>query len=331
MKKVKRSAALLLIIVLMLTMCNFYVSATDNDSIYEETHEQINIKHIELNTNNEELSLQVKDDNVICKYLGGREQQKLSAILEKYPEVESVIFQTLQKGEEVCAIAYTEAPIRIYKDHSERVLKKSKPTILMRVLSAFFPIANAVQTEEGDIAYEAEQNFSFFTMISKQTDGTYIATSWATWEKGSWIGGSKYPASGYDYLLQSVPDSFSRLKHSFTSIYNTSNNPDLTSGVYTGVEGKEYTISDGGNTYLKVKMKDDPLGLSRLAMCLLSTTQSSSSGGLRTINSYYVHTWKDMDISVSVSLHSNKEALLEITPSISEKSWQLYSYVTFNF
>ncbi len=195
----------------------------------------------------------------------------------------------------------------------------------------FIPIAYAAQTQNGTTAYEAEQNFALFTMVSKQSDGKYIASSWGTWERGSWVGGKNYPASGHDYLLQSVPDSFSRLSHDFSCLYNTSGSPDLTSKAYNGTEGKEYTITDGGNTYIKVKLKDDPFGLGRLSMCILQTTHRSSSNESRTINSYYVHTWKEMDISVSISAHSSREASLTITPSISENSWQVYSYVTFNF
>lgn len=37
-----------------------------------------------------------------------------------------------------------------------------------------------------------------------------------------------------------------------------------------------------------------------------------------------------MNISVSISAHSNKEASLTISPDVVEKSWQVYSYVTFN-
>lgn len=331
MTRAKRNMALVLIIVLMLSMCNFYVDATDTDSIYEETRDQINIKYTSLNVDDDELSIQVKDNNFISRYFGDKEKKELSDVLERYPESEKALVQTIQTGEDVCTISYTEIPIRVYENHSERVMKETKPSLLMRIISAFVPTAYAAQTQSGTTAYEAEQNFALFTMVSKQTDGTYIASSWGTWERGSWIGGKNYPASGHDYLLQSVPDSFSRLGHDFLCVYNTSSNADLTSNAYNGNEGKEYTITDGGNTYIQVKLKDDPLGLGRLSMCILRTTQYSNFNGLKTINSYYVHTWKELDISVSISAHSNKEASLTISPSISKQNWQVYSYVTFNF
>lgn len=330
-KAARRSITLFVIMTLTVAMCNFYVSAAESNSIYEETRDQLNIKYTSLSVDDDKLSIQVKDDNFVYRYLGNKEQKELSDILERYPETENVIVQTIQMGEQLCAISYTETPVRIYEDHMERVVKEAKPSLLMRIVSAFIPIAHAAQTANGDLAYEAEQNFALFTMVSKQTDGTYIASSIATWEKGSWIGGEKYPASGYDFLLQSIPESMSRKSHEFSCLYNTSGSSDLTNSAYYGTEGTHYTFTTGGHSYLQVKLKDDPIGLGRLYMCILRTNLSGSSTAWRTINSYYVHTWKDLDISVSVSAHSGREVALSITPSISEKSWQVYSYVSFNF
>lgn len=331
MKRVKKNTALFLIMILMLSMCNFYVNATDTDSIYEETRDQINIKYTSLNVDNDELSIQVTDGNFIHRYFGNKEKKELSNVLERYPESESAIVQTIQTGEDICAISYTETPIRIYEDHSERIMKETKPSLLRCIVSAFVPTAYAVQTQNGTTAPKADDNFALFTMVSKQTDGTYIASSWGTWEKGSWIGGENYPASGCDFVLQAVPDSFARLGHEFLCLYNTSGSPDLTKNAYNGKEGTDYSIINGGNTYIQVEVKDDPLGFGRLSMCILKTTLRGNLNDFRTINSYYVHTWKSLSISVSVSLSTGKEAILQITPSISNKSWQAYSYVTFNF
>ena len=135
------------------------------------------------------MSIQVKDNNFIYRYFGDKEKKELSDVLERYPESESAIAQTIQTGEDVCTISYTEIPIRIYEDHSERVMKETKPSLLMRIVSAFVPIAYAAQTQSGTTAEKVDKNFALFTMVSKQTDGTYIASTWGTWEKGSWIGG----------------------------------------------------------------------------------------------------------------------------------------------
>ena len=280
----------------------------------------------------QDLLIQVDDSNIFTRYFGNKEKAKLDEIIKDYPQIKEPILQKVEQGEEICAIAFTEAPIRIYEDHIERVEKEKNTSFLFKITAAIFPVAQAASVSTGPTAYEAEGNFALLTMISKQSSGHYIATSIAAWERGSWIGGSKYPATGYDYLLQAVPDSFARKSHSFVCVYNTSGSSELSDNAYNGIEGSEYTITNGGNTYLKIKVKDDPFGFSRLFSCILSTTQISSSyAGNRTINSYYVHTWKDMDISVTISANSNREASLSITPTISEKSWQIYSYVTFNF
>ena len=172
-KAARRSITLFVIMTLTVAMCNFYVSAAESNNIYEETRDQLNIKYTSLSVDDDKLSIQVKDDNFVYRYLGNKKQKELSDILERYPETENVIVQTIQMGEQ--------------------------------------------------------------------------------------------------------------------------------------------------------------LGLGRLYMCILRTNLSGSSTAWRTINSYYVHTWKDLDISVSVSAHSGREVALSITPSISEKSWQVYSYVSFNF
>lgn len=331
MKKIKKKIALGLAILSLFAMCNFYAAAQEPESIYKETRGQINLRNTAFHASEQDLLIQVDDSNIFTQYFGNKEKEKLDEIIQKYPQIKGPILQKVKQGEEICAIAFTEAPIRIYSDHSERVPKEDK-SLLSNVLSFLFPIAQAAQTASGQPAYEAEQNFVLYTLISKQTDGTYIVSSMAGWEKGSFIGGSRYPASGTDYLLQSVPNSFARTGHNFSCLYNTSGSSELSSNAYYGTEGDEFTVTDGGNTYLKVTVKDDPFGMSRLSLCTLRTYQRSSSySGYRTINSYYVHTWKQMDISVTISANTNKEASLNITPSVTEKSWSVYGYVTFNF
>lgn len=149
---------------------------------------------------------------------------------------------------------------------------------------------------------------------------------------GSWIGGHNYPASGNDYILQSTPTSFNHLSHDFTCLYNKSSNPDLSSDAYYGTEGSEYSFVNGGSDFLRVDFMDDPLGMSRLALAVLTVNNATTSyNGYRTINSYYVHTWKNMSINVSITSSSSQAVSLSITPSINEKSWQIYNYVSFNF
>lgn len=257
--------------------------------------------------------------------------KKTNELLDKYDGISEKIADILETDDKICAVAYTEAPIAIYEDHTERIEKEKSPSPLAIMLSGIFPIASAVTTAEGTKAYKAKSNFVMVTIVSKQDNGTYNTVTMATWEKGSFIGGENYPASGDDYIIQSVPTSFSRLKHDFYCLYNKSADSELVNS-YDGTEGKEYSVSNGGNTYVRIDVKDDPLGTARLAIAILTVNSASEPySGYRTINSYYVHTWKSMTIDVTIGANTGKEATLTISPSIAEKSWQVYSYVTFNF
>lgn len=66
---------------------------------------------------------------------------------------------------------------------------------------------------------------------------------------------------------------------------------------------------------------------------LYASSKGNRANYYRTINSYYVHTWKSLSIKVSASASANSDkkygVSLSITPSVSEKSWQVYSYVSF--
>lgn len=332
MKKKLKPFCLLLSFVILVTMCNFGShAAEESNSKYEEYHDQINYKHSELKLVDNEVQAVYNQDNFIEKYLGGKECEKTNELLDKYDGISEKIADILEIDEEICAVAYTEAPIAIYEDHTERIEKEKTPSLLTIVLSGAFPIASAATTAEGDKAYKARGNFVIVTIVSKQNNGTYNTSTMATWEKGSFVGGEDYPASGDDYVIQSVPASFSRLSHDFYCLYNKSSDSELVNS-YDGVEGKEYSVSNGGNTYVRIDVKDDPLGTARLAMAILTVNSASEPySGYRTINSYYVHTWKSMTIDITIGVNTKKEATLTISPSIAEKSWQVYSYVTFNF
>lgn len=89
---------------------------------------------------------------------------------------------------------------------------------------------------------------------------------------------------------------------------------------------------DGGVNYLKCTIYDDPLGVRQnKSFTLECISAGNSSSDYRMINSYYVHTWKSLSIDVSVGVSSNQEVSLNIDPSLENKSWQLYNYVTFDF
>lgn len=77
--------------------------------------------------------------------------------------MESALLNVINHGEKVCAIAYTEVPILIFDDHTERVKEENEPSLVAKIFSSVFPIAKVAQTQTGETAYEAQQNFVMFT------------------------------------------------------------------------------------------------------------------------------------------------------------------------
>ena len=99
-----------------------------------------------------------------------------------------------------------------------------------------------------------------------------------------------------------------------------------------GVNGEEFWRENGDSSYVRYAIEDDPFGIVQNSSFYLSTTSiAPKSNEVRQIASYYVHTWKQMTLSVSVDVSSEKSVTLSLTPSIKDKSWQVYNYVSFDF
>lgn len=162
-EKMKKQISLLLAIISILTMCNFYAQAKEPTGIYKEKHEQINFKHTYFAEENNSLTVNLTNKNFIDRYFGEKEKTEITTILARYPEMESALLNVINHGEKVCAIAYTEVPILIFDDHTERVKEENEPSLVAQIFSSVFPIAKAAQTQTGETAYEAQQNFVMFT------------------------------------------------------------------------------------------------------------------------------------------------------------------------
>lgn len=98
--------------------------------------------------------------------------------------------------------------------------------------------------------------------------------------------------------------------------------------------GKDYSSLAGDRNYIAYSVSDDPSGINQMSSVrLYASSKGNRANYYRTINSYYVHTWKSLSIKVSASASANSDkkygVSLSITPSVSEKSWQVYSYVSF--
>lgn len=170
--------------------------------------------------------------------------------------------------------------------------------------------------------------FSLVTSISRKgTSNPYVydTTTYGAWSENNSIGGKKYPASGDDYILQACPSGFTRRSDSLSIIYNHNKKAE---------SGKDYSSLAGDRNYIAYSVSDDPSGINQMSSVrLYASSKGNRANYYRTINSYYVHTWKSLSIKVSASASANSDkkygVSLSITPSVSEKSWQVYSYVSF--
>lgn len=151
----------------------------------------------------------------------------------------------------------------------------------------------------------------------------YTAITFGSWSN-SFIGGSNYPASGDDYVLQASPNTFSRDSDSMMAFYD--NSPT------EGVSGDDYWRENGDSTYVRYAIQDDPFGYRQCSSFALTTVSAGpKSSKIRQIASYYVHTWETITLSVTINVSTEDSVSLDLTPSKANKSWQVYNPVTFEF
>lgn len=292
---------------------------------YLENHEQINFEGMDFFvSNNKRLLISISQDlNIFSRYRAQRDKLKLEQYVSRYPDVEEDLTQSVLNGDELVVMSYTEAPLAEVDGHLERIKATSSPFALTAS-------AASEKTSGASIKY----NFTLRTKIvrtdTKNSAGEYQykTTTTGKWSTTSWIGGEKYPDGGADFILQSVPTSMTIGSDSLRTWYFEMVSPES----WFGRPGQEYWRENGGSSYIRYGVKDDPFGPNQLeSYDLFTTCWGKPSSATRKINSYYVHTWTDMTLDVSVSLNTSKEVGLTLSPKKAEKSWQLYNYVTFNF
>lgn len=292
---------------------------------YEESRGQVNFDNLELmvySQNQVDLSV---DESLgwLSKLSGKRELAKAEALLEEYPSIEEQMAQAALEGEgNLRAVGYAVAPLVEVDGHYERVKKENK---LLNLLLAPFSIGASAKHQNGSNARPKESDyFVMFTTIWDKHDFSgqdYIARTYAHWTKNSALGGSKYPASGDDFILLAVPEAMIMKNERCQVKY----------GPYGNGSSNDYSRVTGGRNWVAFSIVDDPLGPRQLTEVALD---GYCDGGVTTakrkINSYYVHTWKSLNITVGFNIGPGGTSL-SITPGINNKSWQLYSYVVFNF
>lgn len=278
-------------------------------SEFQETHFQINFADYNVSVSDNAIYLETKETKVMR---GSKSADvslnKLKEIFEIFPDVEENLINDYQGNEDLVAVSFTEVPLIYVDGHYERVPIQSKG------------YNSSDQNGKG--------KFLMYTTISGGTDSfsggyKYTASTYGSW-KNNLIGGSDYPDRGDDYVFQTSPNTFSRDSDSFSAYYDT--NPT------TGVSGDDFWRENGDTTYVRYAIQDDPLGYRQCRSFSLTTTSAGpKSSKIRQIGSYYIHTWAPMSLDVSVDVSTDKSVTLSLDPEISNKSWQVYNYVTFDF
>ena len=299
---------------------------------YAETRKQIYFDDINVSVaDNSRLIFSISSKAGLFKRLSANEDiETLNAYFQKYPETEKLISSQTSKGT-LYALSYTDAPLVFVDDHYERVTARNS------------------QSESG-----SEHTRGYLTLCTAifKTDeqnnlGEYLyyGITAGEWSKNSIIGGTNYPASGYDNVVQITPDtSMIRGDHEMIATYiNT-----LTNKTEDGEEGTDFFAVPYNPAELQFfsnyMIKDDPFGLRQLSSFILTTEYFSKAPNTsRSLYSIYIHTWKDMDIDVSIEaegsisytplyeLDISGTLVFIINPEIADKCWALESSVTFNF
>ena len=299
----------------MLFTCIGTASAADVESDdfgsrqYKETHFQINLSDYNVNVLGNKMSLEAKAPMTIsADNTAAVNLDRLEEIFEKYPDVEENLIKNYQSEGELLAVSFTEVPLVYVDGHYERVPASTR-----------------------GFDSSAENGNGSFLMYTAVSGGVlpfggkyqYTAKTYGSWENSIW-GGSDYPDTGEDYIFQTSPNTFSRDSDGLSATYS----PPAT----TGVSGEDFWKENGDTSYVRYAIKDDPLGNRQLTNFTLTTVSAGpKSSNIRQIGSYYIHTWDDMSIDVSVAMSTDRSVTLTIDPENVAKSWQVYNYVSFTF
>ena len=315
-KKIIRLLSVVLTIILFTNLFMTVYAADTMEQEFIEYTDQVYLDNIDVAIVDKEnlLFTVTPDTNVFKVAKAEKEIEKLDSFFDEHPITESQLSDLLQSSD-LCAISYTETPLEFKEDHYERISTR----------------AADVQYSEGTSKQKA--NLTLATAImrtgSANSAGEYLYTAMTSgeWSKNSILGGSNYPASGDDFVVQTTCKGFVLDEHAMITEYNDGEN---------GTEGTHSYPTKTKDNFIQYSVKDDPLGTKQLTSCvLMANYYGPSKNYTRAIHSVYTHTWKSLSIDVSVEASIDTEMTagvgISIDPSIKDKSWNLASNVTFKF
>lgn len=315
MKRKFKSILCLALSAVILNGANTTVFAQENTLEYEETYLYVDFANLDISKEQDEWTIIPKNNLSRSANISAESNiDKLETLIEEFPDVEENLFSEISENKELIGVSFTEVPLILVNDHYERIPVNTNSNV-------------RYNNEESD--QNGKGKFLLYTKITGGTTAVnggykYYASTFGSWSENNILGNSNYPASGDDFVFQTSPSTFSRISDSMSAKYD--NAP------ITGVSGDDYWRENGDSTYVRYGIADDPSGYRQNKSFTLTTTSAGpQSTTTRHISSYYVHTWAEMSVSASISASSKKSVTLTITPSITEKSWQVYNYVPFSF
>lgn len=317
-KKIKKMLSIIITIILLTNSFMSVCAVETTSSGFIETTDQVYLDNIDVAiVDKENLIFTVSPDIGIFQTVKAKKDiEKLESFFDEHDATESIMITFLQSSD-LCAISYTETPLVLKEDHYERVSTRVAET----------------QSAVGTSRPGADGNFTLTTSIlrtgSANSAGEYLYTAMTSgeWSDNSIIGGRNYPASGEDYVIQTTCEDFVLDEHGMITQYND--------GDY-GTDGSDSYSSGGGYNFIKYNIKDDPFGTRQLqAFLLMANYYGPAKNYTRAIHSVYTHTWKSLSIQVSVEAGIDVEMTpgvgIVITPSLDDKSWDVFTNVTFRF
>lgn len=336
----KRVFYVLCAIVVLFTTDNYVLASTvETYTRVKEDRGQIDFDHINIGVlNNNEILYSAMVENGRESSKGKDECNELNRLINVVPEVKDYILEYLNNGINMYAIGYTTVYLT-ENDEGQLVPIIEEETSNNSFLSIIAP----AKTGESSHKYTCTSlTMVGVSSIPGSSNNSYTTTSYISWSKPAFIGGEKYHGSGTDFLLQACPNTFTiesdEAKIGYWSTEDHGKTWEIIQDNYGAWEGEFYWRENGGNSYIRYGVEDEPyhdiLGGFAWALRDFQVTAETTAPGtsnIRKINTYYIHSWDSIDIDVSITVNTSKEVALNIRPSIQGKSWQVYSYVTFNY
>lgn len=301
------SVLLAIIVAVSCAGCGLNADVSQREGPYEETHFQVNFGELEVDTSNGQF--RVSEPMPAGSGEQGEQTEELkmlAELCEKYPDIEENLVRDFNEGE-LAAVSFTVVPLEKVGNHYERVPET-----------------------RGSASSDKDKNGTF-VLYTTVNGGTlevpggyqYAGRSYSTWDNGTLTGGSKYPDLGDDYVLQAGPSTFVMTDDFLVARYN--------SRPTSGEEGEDFHCESGGGNFIRYAI-DDYTSQERWLKeaSLVCTYAGPSSTEPRKISSCYVHTWKSMIVDISVEA-GPLSSVFTVTPKVTDASWQVFNYVTFNF